>query len=147
MAALATAPVLCNPLYILLRGNLEKKIADALSYSGEDVDCYDGETYSQLVDASILGNPHWVPILKTGQQAGYGYVGGSNASSIALDAPPTIEEVVDEAFVLTTAPGKTLKTRTLLKFWSAAAAGGSVVGEAWLDQIISWGPAPAVRVK
>lgn len=54
---------------------------------------------------------------------------------VVLDGAATTKETTDGSFVFTTTPGKTLKTLTMLYFWSGAGASGNVLAAIPLHKI------------
>lgn len=156
MSALATANTLSGKdIYVLLKDDRYLKIQGALSRVAVDVDCYDGSTYSQLVDASILGNSHKLALPAKGAST-KGEIDWNNAAiPTGLSSLPALIELpgaesqtydTDSAFVLTTTPGRTMKTRTLIQWFSATSGGGELVGEAWLDRISGWSNNPPMSL-
>jgi hypothetical protein len=128
MAAFSTFAL--DPLktyHVLLKDGSKSSVTGATSASFVDGDYYDGSTYSQIIGADVLGNSHWVPIAKKAAENGYGYVGAANGEVTPLFGGETVEECVDEAFVLTATPGKTLKSCTMMLFWSGASGTGNVL--------------------
>lgn len=157
MSALATANTLSGKdIYVLLKDDRYLKIQGALSRVAVDVDCYDGSTYSQLVDASILGNSHKLALPAKGAstkgETDWTTLGslpssfGSFPGLIELPGAESQTYDTDSAFVLTTTPGRTMKTRTLIQWFSATSGGGELVGEAWLDRISGWSNNPPMSL-
>lgn len=156
MSALATANTLSGKdIYVLLKDDRYLKIQGALSRVAVDVDCYDGSTYSQLVDASILGNSHKLALPAKGASTKGEIDWANSLIPSGLSSLPALIELpgaesqtydTDSAFVLTTTPGRTMKTRTLIQWFSATSGGGELVGEAWLDRISGWSNNPPMSL-
>ena len=107
-------------------------ITGAASRVQVDVDYYDGSTFSKIVDASILGNPH--TLLRERANSVAGGADGAVTSYEATVYSDTSFKVADADLI----PGATKKTRTLFQFWSAASGAGNLVAELWADEVRSW---------
>jgi hypothetical protein len=134
-------------LYVLLDGGQYITVTGALSRVQVDVDLYDGSTYSKLVTAAMLGNAHTqitqqpnskaaqtVAVTPTGPTFASGTVNGAEASF----PPGSVVSSVFRVGADDVIPGRTLKTRTLFQWWSAANGAGSLVAEIWADEVRAW---------
>ena len=150
MAALTTqSTVTPATIYALLDGGQYITITGALSRVQVDVDLYDGSTYSKLVTAAMLGNAHTQitqqPNSKAAQTnfttsgvnvpaSAFGILNGAESSY----APGSVVSSVFRVGADDVIPGRTMKTRTLFQWWSAANGAGSLVAEIWADEVRAW---------
>ena len=160
--------VIPNPLYVLLEGGQYLTIGNAVSMVGVNDDYDDDSTYRNIIDASILGNPHSIVTVKPSKSDAQTLASepsltppttpagpsGASSSSLSISYSASIEPAVINGALTTSAPsvqtdakflvgasdlipGQTMKTMSIMQFWSAASGTGSLVGEVILDEIRS----------
>lgn len=129
------------PIFVELLGNKFLTVVGAASVSQIDLPFYDGGSYRDVVDSSLLGRAAMSVVQSASSLNpvvnsinGDLFIGDTGTLTPRADQIATMMEQDDN--FSHTPPHPELKARSLVQWWDTTGAAGKEVARAWLDTIV-----------